>query len=187
MTKSYYQNRAGTYFFEALDDDKTRRAYELMGYYIMPGRKSVPKLNMRPRIDLGLWELEQIEKYPEPRFNPETNMMESPDGFTDEYTMDTALGINHVNPMSPVVYEVWELFQGTIRSPEFEGAERIELTASDLLGYFWGTIVGKLSPREFTNRLFSPDVVEDLADLGISVSRRKSNGRRLIVIDRGKA
>ena len=170
MTKSYYQNRAGTYFFEALDDDKTRRAYELMGYYIMPGRKSVPKL-----------------KYPEPRFNPETNMMESPDGFTDEYTMDTALGINHVNPMSPVVYEVWELFQGTIRSPEFEGAERIELTASDLLGYFWGTIVGKLSPREFTNRLFSPGVVEDLADLGISVSRRKSNGRRLIVIDRGKA
>jgi len=187
MTKSYYQNRAGTYFFQALDDERTRRSYELMGYYIMPGRKSVPQLNMRPRIDLGVWELEQLEQYPKPRFNPETKMMESHDGFVDEYTLDTALGIKHVNDMSPVVFEIWELFDSDIRAPEFKGAERIELTASDLLGYFWGTIVGKLSPREFTNRLFSPGVVEDLADLGISVSRRKSNGRKLIVIDRGKA
>ena len=158
MTKSYYQNRAGTYFFEALDDDKTRLAYESMGY-IMTDRKTVPRLNMRPRIDLT-----QVP-------SPETKA-------TDDS-----------NLMPPVVYEIWELFQPTKHKifPDLKGAERIERTASDLLEYFPGTIVGKLSPREFTAKLFSPGVVEELADLRISVSRRKSNGRKLIVIDRGKA
>ena len=48
--RAYYQNREGTYFFEANTDAYTRDAYAQMGY-IMTDRKTVPRLNMRPRIE----------------------------------------------------------------------------------------------------------------------------------------
>jgi len=48
--RAYYQNREGTYFFEASTDSYSRNAYASMGY-IMTDRRTVPRLNMRPRIE----------------------------------------------------------------------------------------------------------------------------------------
>ena len=49
--RAYYTNREGTYFFEAGTDDQTRKAYQDLGY-IMTDRKTVPRLNMRPKVEL---------------------------------------------------------------------------------------------------------------------------------------
>jgi len=63
-----------------------------------------------------------------------------------------------------------------------EKSEKIEYTASDLLDLLSPYLSIKMTSRQLSQELFSAAVVKELSEHSVSVTRRKSNGAKLLVI-----